>query len=332
MKRDKVKRDIFKERVNFLPYEYPDLIPYADAINKSYWLVSEYNFTSDVQDFKTKLNDNERTVIERAMLAISQIEVSVKAYWSKLYDRLPKPEIAVVGMTFADSEVRHSRAYSELLTVLGLQDNFEDLMEVPAIKGRVKYLKKYLDGTRARDNRIYTKSIILFSSFIEHVSLFSQFLIIMAFNKDKNVLSGMSNVVEATSLEEEVHGDFGAHIVSIIKEENPDWFDDDMTEMIQSACKKAFKAECELIDWIYEKGDLDFLPKENVKEFIKNRFNMVLEKGKFPPIFEVDQSLLECTEWFEVQLKSTKEDDFFYKTPISYTKNSKPITADDLFD
>ena len=325
------QKDIFDSRTNFMPYDYPYLIPYADAINKSYWIVSEYNFTKDVQDFKTKLTDTERSIIERSMLAISQIDVSVKNYWAKLYDRLPKPEVAIVGMTFAESEVRHSRAYSELLRVLGLQDSFEDLMEVPAIKGRVKYLKKYLDGTRARDNRVYTKSIILFSSFIEHVSLFSQFLIIMAFNKDKNVLSGMSNVVEATSLEEEVHGDFGAHLVSIIKRENPEWFDDEMTEMIQSACRKAYEAECELVDWIYEEGELEFLPKESVKEFINNRFNMVLEKGDFPPIFDVYESLLGCTDWFEVQLRSSKEDDFFYKVPVSYTKGSQSITEDDLF-
>lgn len=323
--------DIFKQRDNFMPYEYPDLIPYADAINKSYWLVSEYNFTQDISDFKTALTPFQKQVIQRAMLSISQVEISVKAYWSKLYDRLPKPEVAIVGMSFAESEVRHSRAYAELLNILGLQKEFETLMEVPAIQGRVGYLKKYLNGTRARDDRMYTKSIILFSSFIEHVSLFSQFLIMLSFNKELNVLSGISNVVEATSLEEECHGNFGTHIVAIIRKENPDWFDDGMTDMIVSACKKAFIAECEIVDWIYENGDLDFLPKESVKEFLKNRFNYVLEQGGFPKVFEIDEELLVGTEWFELQLKSTKEDDFFYKVPSTYSKKNKSIAADDLF-
>lgn len=322
---------IFEKRVNFKPFEYPQLVAYADAINKSYWLVSEFNFTQDVQDFKTKLTKSERSVIERAMLAISQIEVSVKTYWGDLYRRLPKVEVSMVGATFAESEVRHERAYAQLLEVLGLNDKFEELLEVPAIKGRINYLTKYLDGTRSKDDRVYTKTILLFSMFIEHVSLFSQFLIIMSFNKEKNLLSGISNVVEATSLEEQVHGLFGAEIINIIRNERPEWFDEDMVNMINSACLKAFKAECDIVDWMYEEGDLEFLPKEVVKEFIKNRFNVVLKNGGFDPVFEVDSKLLETTDWFEVQLTSVKEDDFFYKTSNAYNKKSKSITEDDLF-
>lgn len=323
--------DIFEKRVNFKPFEYPQLIEFADSINKSYWLVSEFNFTQDIQDFKTKLSKEEKSVIEKAMLAISQIETQVKTYWADLYKRLPKPEVAVVGMTFAESEVRHERAYGHLLEILGLNDEFKKLIEVPAIKGRINYLTKYLDGSRSKDDRIYTKTILLFSMFIEHVSLFSQFLIIMAFNKERNLLGGISNVVEATSLEEQVHGLFGAEIISIVRREHPEWFDDEMDEMIKSACLKAFKAECEIVDWMYEEGDLTFLPKQVVKEFIKNRFNIVLGNGKFKPVFEVDKSLTEQTDWFELQLTTPKEDDFFYKTSNAYNKKSKPITEDDLF-
>tara|TARA_R110000764_G_scaffold53114_4_gene115496 strand:- start:158 stop:640 length:483 start_codon:yes stop_codon:yes gene_type:complete len=128
-------------------------------------------------------------------------------------------------MTFAESEVRHKDAYARLLRILGLEKEFQNVIEVPAIKGRLKYLKKYLNGTRSKDDKMYTKSVLLFSLFIEHVSLFSQFLIMMSFNKDKNVLKGISNVVEATSKEEEIHGNFGAEIINIIKKENPEWFD-----------------------------------------------------------------------------------------------------------
>ena len=41
--------------------------------------------------------------------------------------------------------------------------------------------------------------------------------------------------------------------------------------------------------------------------------------------------LLEPTMWFEVEIKSTKEGDFFYKKSIDYNKKSKSITKDDLF-
>ena len=74
---------------------------------------------------------------------------------------------------------------------------------------RVQYLETALQNSKSSNDKEYAESILLFSIFIEHVSLFSQFLIIMAFNKHKNMLKGISNVVEATSKEEQIHGDFG---------------------------------------------------------------------------------------------------------------------------
>jgi ribonucleoside-diphosphate reductase beta chain len=70
--------NIFEKRINLKPYEYPQLNEYVDAIRHSYWIHTEFNYTSDIQDFKTGLNDVERSAIKNTMLAISQIEVAVK--------------------------------------------------------------------------------------------------------------------------------------------------------------------------------------------------------------------------------------------------------------
>ena len=326
-----MNKNIFMQRVNILPYEYPQLLDYKDAIRHSYWIDTEFNFTEDIQDFKVTISSEERDVIKKTMLAIAQIEVNVKTFWADMYKRMPITEVGDVGMTFAESEVRHKDAYARLLRILGLEKEFQNVIEVPAIAGRLKYLKKYLDGTRSRDNKMYTKSVLLFSLFIEHVSLFSQFLIMMSFNKDRNVLKGISNVVEATSKEEEIHGNFGAEIINIIKKENPEWFDKDFEDLIYSACKKAYTAECGILDWIFEKGELKFLSKETIQNFIKNRFNNSLEKIGMKSVFEVDSELLKSTEWFDIEILGTKEGDFFYKKSIDYNKKSKSITEDDLF-
>ena len=269
--------DIFEKRINLKPYEYPHLYEYVPAIRHSYWIHSEFNFTSDIQDFKIQLTDSERSAIKNTMLAISQIEVAVKSFWGDIYHRIPKPEIGSVGSTFAESEVRHADAYSHLLEILGLNSEFKELKKKPAIMKRVRYLETALKNSKSDDNREYAESILLFSLFIEHVSLFSQFLIIMAFNKHKNMLKGISNVVEATSKEEQIHGDFGIDLIKILQKENPDWFTKNYHESIQQMCKDAFEAESEVVDWIFENGELDFLPKAVVNEFLKNRFNNSLE-------------------------------------------------------
>jgi ribonucleoside-diphosphate reductase beta chain len=307
------------------------LYDYVPAIRHSYWIHTEFNFTSDIQDFKTRLNDVERGAIKNTMLAISQIEVAVKNFWGDLHQRMPKPEIGAVGSTFAESEVRHADAYSHLLEILGLNKEFKALKKKPVIMKRVQYLESALRNSKSDDNEEYAEAVLLFSLFIEHVSLFSQFLIIMAFNKHKNMLKGISNVVEATSKEEQIHGDFGIELILILKDEHPEWFTPEYHANIQRLCRDAFEAEVDLVDWIFEEGEVDFLPKKVINEFLKNRFNKSLESIGVEKVFDVDEKLVRETEWFDDEIIGTKHGDFFVKRSVNYSKRTQSITSDDLF-
>ena len=323
--------DIFKRRLHLKPYEYPQLDEYKTAIQHSYWLHTEFNYTSDIQDFKVNVTDAERNAIKNAMMAIAQVEVAVKTFWGDLYHRMPKPEIGSVGSTFAESEVRHQDAYSHLLEILGLNSEFEKITDIPELFQRVDYLTKGAALARTGSDRDYTLSLLLFSLFIEHVSLFSQFLIIMSFNKYRNIFKGISNVIEATSKEEQIHGLFGIELINIIREENPDWFDDNLERSVIQACRDAYESEEIVIDWIYEAGELDFLPKATVKEFVKNRLNNSLRSVGYETIFEVDEKAVEDTDWFDDEIVATKHVDFFVKRSINYSKRTRSITGDDLF-
>ena len=325
------KRDIFKPRINLKPYEYPELYEYVDAIRHSYWLHTEFNFTSDIQDFKVNVSPSERNAIQNAMLAIAQIEVAVKTFWWNVYSRLQKPEIGSVWDTFAESEVRHMDAYSHLLEILWLNSDFERIKDIPAIMKRIEYLDEATRWAKVNTDKEYMKNILLFSLFIEHVSLFSQFLIIMSFNKYRNIFKWISNVVEATSKEEQIHWMFGIDLINIIKSEHPEWFDDEFIEVIKNACKKSYEAEKTIIDWIFEDWELDFLPKKTIYEFVKNRLNNSLDSIWIERIFEVDEKELQKTDWFDDEIMSTKHGDFFVKRSINYNKRAKSVTSNDLF-
>jgi len=174
-------------------------------------------------------------------------------------------------------------------------------------------------------------AVLLFSIFIEHISLFSQFLIMMSFNREKNLFKGISNIVEATSKEEQIHGQFGTYVINVLQKEYPEWFEGDFEEHVQAAALKAFKAENKVIDWIFEDGELDFLPKNTVREFLKHRFNTALENVGVESIFEVDEEEVDKTLWFDEEVVAGKQYDFFYKRPTSYSKKMKSITENDLF-
>lgn len=322
--------NIFEHRENLKPYEYPQFEKFVEAMQKSFWTVHEFNFDADVKEFKTILLPHEREAIKRCMLAISDVENKVKMFWGDLGHRMPKPEIFNVGHTFANSEVIHQIAYSELLTKLGLDDDFSKLNSVPAMVGRKKYLRKYLDGVKSRSNKEFTKSLILFTLLVENVSLFSQFLIVSSFYKYNNVLLNISKVIQASGREEDLHGLFGSALVNEIRKENPDWFDQEMEDKIRANVRKAYEAELGVLDWILEEGELSFLPKASIVEYLKKRFNYSLGLMGYTDEFNVDKDLLEPTRYFDNLMNSTTDFDFFTARSGDYSKN-KNYEVDELF-
>lgn len=319
---DTIETDIFTERTQLKPYEYPDMLDYKDAIRDSYWVHTEFTFSGDIQDFRTDTTDVEQSIIRKTMLAISQIEVKVKSFWGNIHETLPHAEIGAVGATFAESEVRHMDAYSTLLDKLGLQDAFEELDDVPAIQDRLTYLDDSLRGAdaQAEDKQEYVRSLLLFSTFVEHVSLFSQFLIMTSFDKHRKQFKGIANAVSATSKEEQIHGLFGQEVVRTIQDEYPDLFDDAFEAEIQAACERAYEAEMGILDWIFSEGELDFLPRSHIDAFVKDRFNQSLDAVNIDTVFDPDDDRLAETQWFRDDMLLSRDNDFFAKTGTNYAK------------
>lgn len=319
--------DLFSPRDSFKPFEYPTVERFKDSIQRSYWLVNEWSFQSDVQDFRVNLSLEEREAVRRTLLAISQIEVAVKRFWTKVGDWIPKPEVEQVCGVFSESEVRHCDAYSHLLQVLGLNQDFSRLSEVPAIQKRIEYLgRPTSDGWESR-----VLNLVLFTLFTENVSLFSQFALVKSLNKNRNVLKDIDNVIQATMKEELVHALFGVWLINEIKEQSPHLFTEELWAEVRKRCQKAYEAECSILDWIFESGDIDSVSRESLKELIKSRFNEGLSLIGADSAFEIDADALAPLRWFEEEIYAQTETDFFYKRPVSYDKRSQSITAEDLF-
>ena len=322
---------IFEARRAIKPYEHPHLVKYAHAIHESFWTPEHFTYDRDVNDYLVKLNATEQDILKKAMLAIGVIENKVKTFWARIDMRMPKTEIAIVGHTFAGNEVIHQLTYEKLLTLLGLEDEFDKVIDIPCMQGRSDYLTKYLQGVYSKSNKEFTKSLILFTLLVENASLFSQFLIVSSFKKHKNILSNFNSVISATAREENLHAKFGEELIKIIRSENPEWFDEEMESKIRRNVRKALVAETEVLDWIFEKGELDFLPKESIIEYLKSRFNKSLNQIGYSNEFEINDKLLEPTEFLEVQLMASSSFDFFNEKSTDYSQNTA-FDEEDLWD
>lgn len=322
---------IFDKRVNYKPFEYPEVMKYTEAINKSFWVHSEVDFTADTQDFHSNLTMPERTAIKHSLLAIAQIEVAVKSFWGNIYHHFPKPEFNGLGSTFAECEFRHSEAYSRLLEVLGYNNEFQKLMEIPVIKERVEYLSNALQDTRSDDRKKYVVSLILFSILIENVSLFSQFAIILSFTRFKGYMKNVSNIIAWTSVDEQIHANAGIYIVNTIKTEFPEFFDEETMKMIRETVINSIEVERKILDWIFIEGEIEIINKHDLLNFMKFRVDESMKQIGFDTIYNISNAEYQPMSWFEEEVFANSLDDFFAKRPVDYTKHDKSITADDLF-
>ncbi|MEZ4890368.1 MAG: ribonucleotide-diphosphate reductase subunit beta [Crocinitomicaceae bacterium] len=315
---------IFDKRVNYKPFEYPEVLQFVDAINKSFWVHSEIDFTADIQDFKSSLTPVEKEIVKRSLLSIAQVEVGVKTFWGDLYKHFPKPEINGLGATFAECEFRHSEAYSRLLEVLGYNEEFQKLLEIPVFSKKLELIENSLYSSKD----IISK-LLFFTIVIENASLFSQFANILSFTRFKGYLKNTSNIIAWTSIDEQTHANAGIYLLNKLEEEG--FVTQEIKEQMAKNVLEYIQYESELLDWIYEEGELSFFSKTDMLNFMKYRVDLSLEKIGLKKLFNITDEQYKPMLWFDEDVFANELDDFFAKRPTAYTKHDKSITADDLF-
>jgi ribonucleoside-diphosphate reductase beta chain len=322
---------IFEEQISRKPDHYPWTQDFIAAMHNGFWTDKEFNFSSDVQDFKVNLTEQERQIVTRALSTIGQLEISVKKFWAKLGDNLPHPSINDMGYVMANTEVIHGDAYERLLEVLGIDHAFDDILKLDIIKGRVNYLRKHLHKFHDNNKKQFIYSLILFTLFVENIALFSQFYTISFFGRYKNLLKDTNKQVEYTSREENAHSIIGIKLINTIKQEHPELFDEELKKKIEHEAKDAIKYECQIIEWIVNGYDHEKLNSNLLKEFIKHRMNESLKQIGYDSIFEVDSDIIKKTIWFDEQILGNNSTDFFHSRPVEYSKKSQSFSEEDLF-
>lgn len=322
---------IFEEQISRKPNHYTWTDEFIESMHNGFWTDKEFSFKSDIQQFKVNLTDQEREIVIRTLSAIGQIEVAVKTFWAKLGENLPHPSLQDLGYVMANVEVIHNNAYERLISVLGLEDVFEENLKLDWIQGRVNYLRKYTHRFYKDSKKQYLYALILFTLFVENVSLFSQFYVINWFARFKNVLKDTDQQVKYTRNEEQIHALVGIKLINTIREEYPDLFDKELEDKIISEAEDAFKSESKIVDWMVNGIQEEGLTAVILKEFIKNRINESLTQIGFRKAFEVDKEILKETKWFTEELLGNNMTDFFHQKPTEYSKKDQCFDESELF-
>lgn len=334
---------LFDEQIARKPNKYPWTQEFIDRMWAGFWTPNEFDFKSDYNQFKKEMDEPKKRMIVKTLSAIGQVEIAVKRYWAQLGDRFPHPSMSDLGYVMANSEVIHNQAYEKLLEKLNLGKAFEENLQEPTLQGRVGYLRKYLakvyedraitdDGKDLqRKQQIY--ALILFTLFVENVSLFSQFYIVLHENTFHNILKDTAQQVQYTKNEEMLHAQVGIKLINTLREEYPELFDEELNSIVVREIQAAIEAESKIIDWMLDGVETEeHLSPEILKEFIKKRINDSLTQIELGAhTVSVDSAILEKTVWFDETVLGNAMTDFFNSKPIEYSKKNKVFDAEELF-
>tara|TARA_B100000767_G_scaffold134224_1_gene127384 strand:- start:2872 stop:3879 length:1008 start_codon:yes stop_codon:yes gene_type:complete len=334
-----MKPSIFKERIEYKPFEYP--VYYTEGWLKqaqAFWLHTEISMQGDVKDWNETLTDSEKNLVGNILLGFAQTECAVSDYWTGMVTNwFPKWEIKQMAMMFGSQETIHATAYSYLNETLGLED-FEAFLHEPTTAERFDYLmsteaeythEDLIKNTSARKE--VAKSLAIFSAFAEGVALYSSFAVLYSFQM-RNKLKGIGQQMKWSVRDESLHSKMGCQLFNHMCEEYPE-LRDSVQSQIEEAAELMVEMEMKFIDKMFEMGDLENLKKEDLKEFIKKRANEKLAEIGYQSIFEYNEESASALDWFYHLTGGHTHTDFFAVRPTDYSKAGEDENwdEDDLF-
>jgi ribonucleoside-diphosphate reductase beta chain len=304
-------------RPHYKPFEYQIAFEFYKDQHRAHWLADEVPLSSDLNDWKLKLSESEKSLIGNILKSFAQTETYVNDYWAtKVATWFPKHEIKAMACAFADFESIHAEAYARLNEELGL-DDFEAFMEDEEAKAKIDRLVEF-PGDTLREKAL---SLAIFSAFTEGVNLFSSFAILMSFQL-RNLMKGTGQIVEWSVRDESLHSKAGCWLFRTMMEEMPE-LNDGMEAQIYAACDLSVKLEFDFIDKAFEMGEIEGLNKNQLKNFIKERANQKLVELGYNPLYnDIDPNLLKSMEWFGHLTSGKTHQDFFAGRVTDYSKST----------
>ena len=309
---------ITEPRNFYKPFEYQTAFDFYKDQHRAHWLADEVPLSSDLNDWKLKLNESEKNLIGNILKSFAQTEVHVNDYWStKVSLWFPKPEVQAMARVFADFESIHAEAYARLNEELGL-DDFQAFLEDEEAKAKIDRLVE-TPGETLHEKAL---SLAIFSAFTEGVNLFSSFAVLMSFQL-RNLMKGTGQIVEWSVRDESLHSKAGCWVFRTLVSENPELDNSEMMKGIYEACETSVNLEFNFIDKAFEMGDIEGLSKEQLKNFIKARANEKLNELGYSPLYnDVEPNMLRQMEWFNHLTSGKTHQDFFANRVTDYSKST----------
>jgi ribonucleoside-diphosphate reductase beta chain len=299
----------------YRPFEYPEFYQYFQKQNIAHWLPTEVPMESDIADYRFRMTPQESNLIIQILRFFTQGDIEVNNnYNQKLIPAFPKPEIKMMLSAFAAMESVHVWAYSYLNDSLGLPEKeYSAFLDIAAMRAKYHYIQQF-DIKNIRDLAL---NMAVFGGFMEGVSLFSSFAILMNFPR-MGKLKGVGQIVTWSIRDESLHSKGVCHLFRNLIAENRYLWTDDFQATLYQACDDMVVLEDAFIDACFSMGEVPGLSPAQVKQYIR----YIADRRLCDLGLEAKYNVTNPLEWLDVMINAKEHTNFFENRATEYAKGS----------
>lgn len=302
-------------RTVYRPFEYPQYFEFFKKQNQAHWLPTEVPMENDISDYRFNLSASEANLIIQILRFFTQGDIEVNNnYNTRLIPAFPKPEIKMMLSAFAAMESVHVWAYSYLNDSLGLpEQEYSAFLQYEAMRSKYNYLQTF--DTSTPENLAI--NLAVFGGFVEGVSLFASFAILMNFPR-LGKLRGVGQIVTWSIRDETLHSRGVCQLFRDFISENKYLWNDAFREKLYTACRDMVVLEDAFVDACFSMGPVPGLTAGHVKEYIRYTADRKLNELGLDMIYHVQNPL----QWLDVMVNAKEHANFFENRATEYAKGS----------
>jgi ribonucleoside-diphosphate reductase beta chain len=278
------------------PMQYPVYFEMFKTAIKNTWTVEEVDFSTDVTDLRSKMKPAEQHLIKRlvAFFATGDSIVGNNLVLN-LYKHVNSPEARMYLSRQLYEEALHVQFYLTLLDTYVTDPNeraeaFAAVENIPSIRKKAEFCFKWIDSINdlqeiRTDEQIkaFLLNLVCFAACIEGLFFFAAFAYVY-YMRSRGLLQGLATGTSWVFRDESAHIDFALEVISTVRSERPDLFDEGFNQSVTAMVREAVDCELTFAEDTLSLG-VSGLSINGMREYLQYIADRRLEALHIAPIF-----------------------------------------------
>jgi len=278
------------------PMQYPVFFEMFKTAIKNTWTVEEVDFSTDVTDLRSKMKPAEQHLIKRlvAFFATGDSIVGNNLVLN-LYKHVNSPEARMYLSRQLYEEALHVQFYLTLLDTYVTDPNeraeaFSAVENIPSIRKKAEFCFKWIDSINElqeirTDEQIkaFLLNLVCFAACIEGLFFFAAFAYVY-YMRSRGLLQGLATGTSWVFRDESAHIDFALEVISTVRAERPDLFDEGFHQSVTEMLREAVDCELTFAEDTLSLG-VSGLSINGMREYLQYIADRRLEALHIAPIF-----------------------------------------------